>query len=126
MNIDKQHGTAMVEFAILLPLLLLLVFGMTEFGRMLYTKSTLTHAAREGVRRAVVTPAAYANASTSEVVKRISPSATVVMTPNQPSANSTVKVSVTTRFKLFVVPNLMPVLNKYTTLHGEATMRYER
>lgn len=35
--------------------LVLLVFGITEFGRALYTKNTLTNAARAGARQAVVT-----------------------------------------------------------------------
>lgn len=49
-------GQALVEMAILLPLLFLLVFGIFEFGRAMYIKNTLTHAARAGARAAVVTP----------------------------------------------------------------------
>ena len=37
-----QQGTAMVELAILLPLLLLIFFGITELGRALYEQNTLT------------------------------------------------------------------------------------
>jgi Flp pilus assembly protein TadG len=44
-----------IEFAIVLPLLLALVFGITEFGRALWTVNVMTSAAREGVRVAVVT-----------------------------------------------------------------------
>ncbi len=40
----------MVELAIMLPLLLLLVFGIIEFGRGYNTQITLTHAAREAAR----------------------------------------------------------------------------
>jgi Flp pilus assembly protein TadG len=39
-----------VEFALLLPLLLLLVFGIIDFGRALNAQITLTQAAREGAR----------------------------------------------------------------------------
>ena len=39
---------ALVEFALLLPILLLLVMGAMDFGRMFYTKMILTNAAREG------------------------------------------------------------------------------
>lgn len=45
----------MVEFAIILPVLLLLVFGIIEFGRAHNTQLTLTHAAREGVRTYAIT-----------------------------------------------------------------------
>jgi Flp pilus assembly protein TadG len=40
----------MVELALLLPVLVLLVFGLVEFGRAYNAKVTVTHAAREGVR----------------------------------------------------------------------------
>lgn len=46
----REVGAALVEFAILLPLLLMLVFGIVEFGRGYNNQVTLTHAAREGVR----------------------------------------------------------------------------
>ena len=39
---------ALVEYALLLPLLLLLVLGAMDFGRMFFTKMILTNAAREG------------------------------------------------------------------------------
>ena len=39
---------ALVEYALMLPLLLLLVLGVMDFGRMFYTKMILTNAAREG------------------------------------------------------------------------------
>lgn len=52
----QSKGQALVEMAIILPLLLLLVLGIFEFGRAMYIKNTLTHAARAGARAAVVTP----------------------------------------------------------------------
>ena len=42
--IKSRSGTAMVEFAIILPLLLLLLFGITELGRALYQQNVLTQA----------------------------------------------------------------------------------
>jgi Flp pilus assembly pilin Flp len=49
-----QEGAAAVEFALLLPLLVLLLFGMIEFGFAFNTRIQATNAAREGARRAVV------------------------------------------------------------------------
>jgi Flp pilus assembly protein TadG len=46
----RDHGAAAVEFALLLPLLLLLLFGLIDFGRALNAQITLTQAAREGAR----------------------------------------------------------------------------
>lgn len=47
---SADRGAAAVEFALLLPLLLLLVLGIVDFGRMLNAQQTLTQAAREGAR----------------------------------------------------------------------------
>jgi len=45
-----DRGAAAVEFALVLPLLLILIFGIIDFGRMLNAKITLSEAAREGAR----------------------------------------------------------------------------
>jgi Flp pilus assembly protein TadG len=50
-----NRGQSVVEFALVLPLLLLILFGITEFGRAWMTANILTSAAREGARLAVVT-----------------------------------------------------------------------
>src|SRR5215472_18044642 len=49
-----DRGAAAVEFALLLPLLLLLVFGIIDFGRAINAQITLTQAAREGARLAAL------------------------------------------------------------------------
>ncbi len=67
----SEKGAALVEFAIVAPLLLLLVFGIIEFGRAYNAQNTLTHAAREGAREYAITQdpvageAAAINAATS-------------------------------------------------------------
>jgi Flp pilus assembly protein TadG len=45
-----DRGATVVEFALLLPMLLLIVLGIIDFGRMLNAQVTLTQAAREGAR----------------------------------------------------------------------------
>src|SRR6516164_1215250 len=45
-----QRGQSLVEFAMVLPLLLLIVFGITEFGRAYYQYNTLSKAVRNGAR----------------------------------------------------------------------------
>ena len=46
----KQSGQAMVEFALTIPLLLMISFGLIEFGRMMFTYSSVVTAAREAAR----------------------------------------------------------------------------
>lgn len=50
----RQRGVAAVEFALVLPMLLLIVFGIIEFGVALYDKAVITNASREGARAGVV------------------------------------------------------------------------
>jgi len=49
-----RRGQALVEFALVLPLLMLLILGIVEFGRAWNAKQILTDAAREGARLSVV------------------------------------------------------------------------
>jgi Flp pilus assembly protein TadG len=68
-----EAGAAAVEFAFVLPVLLLLLFGIVEFGRAWNVRQTLTDAAREGARVAavnngLVTPAATLADSVKKVV----------------------------------------------------------
>ena len=50
----SSRGQAVIEFAMVLPLLLVVGFIITEFGRALWVKNVLSQAAREGARKAVV------------------------------------------------------------------------
>lgn len=49
-----EKGQALVEMALVLPILLIIVFGIIEFGRIMNTYLILTNAAREGARQGVV------------------------------------------------------------------------
>jgi Flp pilus assembly protein TadG len=49
-----ERGQALVEMALILPILLMLLLGIFEFGRAWNTKQLITDAAREGARLAVV------------------------------------------------------------------------
>lgn len=47
-------GQTLVEFALVLPVFLVLIFGIVEFGRIVWAYSTLAHSAREGMRYASI------------------------------------------------------------------------
>lgn len=66
---SSDKGQAFVEFIFVLPLLLLLLFGMAETGMILNAKITATQAAREGARSSVILPkgADYATAAENNV-----------------------------------------------------------
>jgi Flp pilus assembly protein TadG len=51
---DRRRGAAVVEFAVVLPLLLTILFGIIEYGWVFMVRQTLQTAAREGCRLAVL------------------------------------------------------------------------
>jgi len=50
----RSRGQSLVEFAVVLPLFVLMLFGVVDAGRMIYLHTVLSQAAREGVRVASV------------------------------------------------------------------------
>jgi len=60
----KGRGQALVEFALVIPLFLLLVFSLFDLGTAVFTYNSLTNAAREGARLAIV------NQDTNTIIKR--------------------------------------------------------
>lgn len=55
---ESGHGQALVEFALILPIFLMLVFGFIDTARIVFQYITLAEAAREGTRYAIVHGAA--------------------------------------------------------------------
>jgi len=53
---SKSRAQSMVELALVLPILLLVVLGLIEFGRALFIYTVVSNAAREGVRAGLVDP----------------------------------------------------------------------
>ena len=51
---QRRRGQAMVEFALVAPIFLLLLFAIVEFGWYVYSVQMLNEAAREGARYAIV------------------------------------------------------------------------
>lgn len=52
--IKEQKGAAAVEFAIVLPMLLLFIFGSIEFSLLAFNKQVMTNAVRNGCRTGVI------------------------------------------------------------------------
>jgi hypothetical protein len=46
----KERAQGMVEFALVIPIVLLLILGIVEFGRMMFVYSAVVTASREAVR----------------------------------------------------------------------------
>lgn len=75
--LEKQCGAAAVEFALLLPLLLLIVFGVIEMSIALYNKTVITQASREAARVGIVL--ASPRASDAVIAQRVTDHAQPVL-----------------------------------------------
>ena len=51
---QRPRGQALVEFALVLPVIVLLIFGIVDVGRAVFTYNTLSEAARQASRTAIV------------------------------------------------------------------------
>jgi Flp pilus assembly protein TadG len=133
----KEKGAAMVEFAIVLPLLLTLIFGIIEFGLLLYNKAVITNASREGARAGIVfsdysNPISVSKAQTA-VTKYISDNLisfgsdtpTVAITGTCSSKGTDFIVTVGYDYTFLVVPNFIISLADKIHLEGETIMRCE-
>jgi Flp pilus assembly protein TadG len=76
---DDQSGAAIVEFALIAPVLLITLFGLFDVGHGMYTRSMLQGAIEKASRDSTIegsTPAQL-DAKVSAVVRRIAPSAAI-------------------------------------------------
>lgn len=64
-----ERGAAMVEFALIVPLVLLFLFGIITFGLILSFKQGITQAAAEGARAAAVVPFAEAKQTAEDATE---------------------------------------------------------
>lgn len=126
--IRKNRGQSVIEFALVLPLLLLVLFGITEFGRAWMTVSILTSAAREGCRLAVVTapdvPAVTARVTDVCNSAGVTP-ASITITP--PAANDpTRRVTVTVVSNFRIIPgDILGTFSGTIPLRATSVMRHE-
>ena len=94
----RDRGAVAVEFALVVPVLLLIVFGIIDFGRALNAQIVLTGAAREGVRLAAL---GESNAAVQAAVTAAAPDLSGVTATVEsncppgagPNANARVEVS---------------------------------
>ena len=85
----NRRGAAVVEFAVVVPIFLTLVFGMIEYGRMVMVQQIITNAAREGARVAILTTATTSSVTSTVTTYLTNVSITgetVTVSPNPPTS----------------------------------------
>ncbi len=131
--IGGEAGSTIVEMAFVFPLLLVLTFGIVEFGRAWLMLNTMNHATREALRLAATTAGLTADDSTV-----INKATTILANAGLTGANVTNtapagtprEVTVTTALTFTYLTQIGPIFGFSFTgtipLTSQATMRYER
>jgi Flp pilus assembly protein TadG len=122
--LHRQNGQALVEFALVLPIFIVLLFGIMEFSRLWQTVNVLTSAAREGARVAAVTApnaAQAVNAAQNILQASNIRNATIVVAGPNAANEVIVTVSIVyTPLTGAIVPGVGPLnLSRSTTMRWE-------
>ncbi len=125
---SSQRGQAAVEFALVLPVLLILVLGSIDAGWLLYAKLSTAAAAREAARAVVVLDATeFATAQTvaNSKVTTVPGNETVTVSPS--SYTEGVKVTVTVTTSVIPLVGFLPtaIIPDPTTIQSQVSMRLE-
>ena len=127
-----DSGEALLEMALVLPILLVLSMGMLDFGRAFHAKSVIDQAAREGARVAVLTDPPDVAGARGRVVEVLSAGSIVGAPPasvsgTDPTTN-TVTVTVTYSFQ-FITPGIFQLVGANVgnsiAMTGKSVMRSE-
>jgi Flp pilus assembly protein TadG len=140
-SVCGDSGAELIEFALTLPLLLLVVLGIIEFGFMFHEYEVVTNAAREGARIAVLPAysAADAQARATQYLQasglqaaQITPAPTVTGPTAVSIGGGKCVSTMTVNVSYFhPVPFISGIIQYFggtfaaVTLHGTSTMRSE-
>ncbi len=124
--IKDKRGQSLVEFALVLPILLLVLFGITEFGRAIMVTNVLNTASREGARLAAVSAVGDSLEVESRVLEVLNAANIDAkeITIRFIVAEKTVEVTVTTDFEVLSGGILDPFMGTFE-LRGKTVMRHE-
>jgi Flp pilus assembly protein TadG len=130
----------MVEFAIILPILISILFGIIEFGILLYDKAVITNASREGARAGILFPhpTRMSSEEIAEVVEEYCSTYLITFgaddgpetTTDPPDATTIASgdyltVNVSYQYSFLVLPNFVTDLMGGVNLVANTTMRAE-
>ncbi len=125
-----DRGSVIVEFALLLPLFITLIFAIIEFGSAWYSKQMLVNASREGARMGAL----FEGVDDSQVEVFVAnvlnqagyPGAVnVTSTGASGSTGALVTVSIDGNHNLPVLGSLVPGVPEAMTLNATTVMRHE-
>ena len=129
--LKNTTGSVAVEFALFLPLLLVLIFGVVELGSAWYSKQMLVNASREGARLGALLNSGLTDSDVQNHVLVLLSDAgfpgspTVTVSGVADSAGSPVSVQVESSYDLPVLGALVPAALSTVNLSATTVMRHE-
>ena len=129
-----ERGSTAIEFALILPILLTMLFGIIDFGRLLYTQEVLNNAVREGARVGikmktvpVSDPEIETQVSTVIDGSQLADSsnATVAINRLAVGTSTNLQVGVQYTFSFLVANALIPGLSQTRVMNATSIMRME-
>jgi len=132
----RERGSAMVELVFILPVILMLVFAIAEFGVAFAQWQTINNAAREGARTAILFRGSCDAGAVDTEVRSVvdgyvatmgidTTSLMYQLTGQCTGAGNPVTVDISTDYDFSVLPNFVGSLGPSLTLRGVSTMRNE-
>jgi Flp pilus assembly protein TadG len=121
----RARGQELIEYALLVPIFLLILAVITDLGRITYSYSTIINAAREGARYGIINPSDSAGieATVRNIAFGLEP-ADLTVVSDQPDLD-TVRVTVTFQFDA-LTPLVGTLLGSNSiTLDSQAVMQVE-
>lgn len=122
---SRDRGAEAVEFALVVPILLLLVFGIAEFGRAYFLQTALSAAARDGVRVMALQddPAAARQTAQASATPLALTNSQISISPSSCAADGTAPAGTATVVITYQMDFLTGLFGAGPTLTGKGTMR---
>jgi Flp pilus assembly protein TadG len=125
-RLSEERGATAVEFAFIVPLLIVLVLGIVEFGHAFQVQGTLSAAAREGVRHmALQNDPAAARAAVRNAASSLNPAVTDAQIAISPAScpelnggSTSVRLTIS-----YPMPYLTGFFGSSVSLSGTGVMR---
>lgn len=136
---NREKGASVVEFALVLPVLMMILFGIIEFSFILYDKAIVTNASREGARRGIVFRGIDSGVPTVDITGTVadycanylvslgnsSAASATTVTGNCAVPGSSLTVTVSYPYSFLVLPNFVSSITGNIILDGTTVMRCE-
>jgi Flp pilus assembly protein TadG len=128
-RLGDENGQSFVEFALVLPFLVFLIFGIVQFGRAWHSYITITDAARVGAREGAVHRTTACDSATTKINSLgVIPAGSVVScaTPGGLVTGQPLNIQITYSFTIGLPGYFgIPALNQTFTLVSTASERLE-